>query len=90
MTAFLVAAFLGVFAVLMVAVAITVRADRIRTMELDDISPDELVNYRCAVRGHAFCHPELHDGQRVWRCEACGEAVVSGPGWMDWADGDAS
>jgi len=43
----------------------------------------QMVAYHCAAHGHAFCHPELHNGQRVWRCENCGDAVVSGPGWVD-------
>jgi len=29
----------------------------------------------CAAHGHGFCHPELHDGRRVWRCENCGNEV---------------
>ena len=37
----------------------------------------------CRAHGHAFCHPELHNGQQVWRCENCSEAVVSDPGWVD-------
>jgi len=59
-----------------------IRGERINRMELDDISPDELVNYWCAVNGHAFCHPEIHGGHRLWRCENCGAEVESGPGWI--------
>lgn len=43
----------------------------------------QLVAYHCAAHGHAFRHPELHNGRRVLRCEACGVAVVSDPGWID-------
>ena len=42
----------------------------------------QVKDYHCAAHGHAFCHPELHNGQRVWRCENCGYAVVSDPGWV--------
>ena len=43
----------------------------------------QVKDYHCRTHGHAFCHPELHNGQRVWRCENCGDAVVSDPGWVD-------
>lgn len=24
---------------------------------------------------HGFCHPELHNGKQVWRCENCGQVI---------------
>jgi len=78
--AFVVAAFLA--ACIGVWLGKIIRGERINRMELDDISPDELVNYWCAVNGHAFCHPEIHGGHRLWRCENCGAEVESGPGWI--------
>ena len=48
-----------------------------------DRAAQQVKDYHCAAHGHAFCHPELHNGQRVWRCENCGDAVVSDPGWVD-------
>lgn len=91
MATILMAAFLGVFAVLMISVAITVRLDRLRDYDagLEAIDADierQRIAYHCRAHGHAFCHPELHNEQRVWRCENCGDAVVSRPGWV----GDAS
>ena len=41
------------------------------------------VDRHCSTHGHAFCHPELHGGHRLWRCENCGQEVESEPGWVD-------
>ena len=37
-------------------------------------APRHVVSW-CDRNGHAFCHPEIHDGVRVWRCENCGDVV---------------
>jgi len=60
-----------------------IRGERYRAMELDDISPDELVNYRCAVNGHEYGHPVWKGSDRTYECKVCGNRVVSGPGWVD-------
>ena len=62
-----------------------VNEDRLRQMDLKQLDDDidrQRVAYHCVAHGHAFCHPEIHDGQRMWRCENCGDAVVSDGGWV--------
>jgi hypothetical protein len=51
----------------------------VRVWEEDDAANEDaqtshVVNW-CDRNGHAFCHPEIHDGVRVWRCENCGDVV---------------
>ena len=74
MTTLLMAAFLGTFVVLMVAVAITGRHDRIRAMDLDE-----------QIRTDRHCAQFSHNMRKVptptiWRCTVCGEEWESMPG----------
>ena len=81
MTAFLVAAFLAVFAVLMVAVAITVRADRLRAYDagLEQLDEQIQTEQHCVQSGHNMRKVPV---PTVWRCTVCGEEWESMPGWV--------
>ena len=81
MTAVLMAAFLATFAVLMVVVAITVRADRIATYDAGLEQLDE------QIRTERHCAQFSHNMRKVpvptvWRCTVCGEEWESMPGWV--------
>ena len=81
MTALLVAAFLAVFAVLMVAVAITVKLDRLRAYDAGLERLDE------QIRTDRHCAQFSHNMRKVtvptlWRCTVCGEEWASEPGWV--------
>ena len=81
MTTFLVAAFLAVFAVLMVAVAITVRHDRIATYDagLEQLDEQIRTDRHCAQFSHNMRKVPV---PTVWRCTVCGEEWESMPGWV--------
>ena len=81
MTALLMAAFLTVFAVLMVAVAITVRADRIATYDagLEQLDEQIRTDRHCAQSGHNM--RKVPTPTR-WRCTYCDEQWESKPGWV--------
>jgi len=81
MTTFLVAAFLTVFAALMVAVAITVRADRIATYDagLEQLDEQIRTDRHCAQFSHNMRKVPV---PTVWRCTVCGEEWESMPGWV--------
>ena len=95
MTTFLVAAFLAVFAVLMVAVAITVRADRIRAYDAglaelnDDIDRQRLqLDLRGAPGRLVDYRCAVNGHSNYWtpsgyRCGTCGVSTVSDHGWVD-------
>ena len=81
MTAFLMAAFLTVFAVLMVVVPITVRADPIARYDAGLEQLDE------QIRTDRHCAQFSHNMRKVptptvWRCTVCGEEWESMPGWV--------
>ena len=81
MTALLMAAFLATFAVLMVAVAITVRVDRIATYDAGLEQLDE------QIRVDRHCAQFSHNMRKVptptrWRCTQCHEETESMPGWV--------
>ena len=81
MTTFLVAAFLATFAVLMVAVAITVRVDRIATYDagLAELDHSIDVDRHCAQAGHRYVKVPV---PTRWRCAICGDVVESKAGWV--------
>ena len=75
------AAFLGVFAVLMVAVAITIRHDRIATYDagLEQLDEQIRTDRHCAQFSHNMRKVPV---PTVWRCTVCGEEWESMPGWV--------
>ena len=79
MTALLMVAFLTVFAVLMVAVVITVRAERIRTRDLAGLDEQIRTDRHCAQFSHNM---RKVPAPTIWRCTVCGEEWESMPGWV--------
>ena len=82
MTTFLMAAFLGVFAVLMVAVGITVRHDRMAQYDagLEQLDEQIRTDRHCAQYGHNL---RKIPTPTIWRCTVCSEEWESMPGWVD-------
>ena len=78
MATFLMAAFLGVFAILLFSVAMIIKAERFARYDagLEQLDHSIDVDRFCAQHGHAY-----RLVQEGWRCGTCDEFIKTGHDW---------